>query len=189
MNATKANEIFERYAEQFKTLNARIYTQAQTEDLLMLRWWMHVSETGDITKFMLPEAQRLPAFLNVFKPPTALVYSLSTANEIISAFWATPVDVASTHKAAYCGLWVHPGLRGKRYQYNFTHMAYTFAFEFYSTLLGMTWQPDLLDIHKKLGYNVVGCIPHLYDQDFLYIVHLTREAFDASRFMQVGRRQ
>lgn len=189
MEATKAHEIFERYAPLFETLNARIYSQALAEDLLLLHWWIHLNEIGDINRLILPETRRLPAFLNIFKPPTAMVYSLDPAGEIDNAFWATPVDGISKHRSAYCGVWCRSDTRGRRRQYDFTVFAYTFAFEFYDSLLGMTWQPDLLDIHQKLGYNIVGCIPHLYDEDFLYIVHLTRENFNASRFMQVGGRR
>lgn len=189
MDITDANVIFERYKPHFDSLNALIYSQSPAEDLLMLRWWIHLNETGDINRLMLPDARRLSPFLNVFKWPLALIYSLDKHNEIDNAFWAAPNDGMSKHKAAYCGIWCRADRRGKRHQFDFTAFVYTFAFEFYEVLLGMTWQPDLLDIHQKLGYSIVGCVPKLYDEDFLYIVHLTRENFNASRFMQVSKRR
>ena len=189
MDITDANVIFERYKPHFESLNALIYSQSPIEDLLMLRWWIHLNETGDINRLILPDSRRLSPFLNVFKLPTALIYSRNPAGEIDNAFWASPVDGISKHKAAYCGLWCRPDTRGKRRQFDFVAFVYSFAFEFYTALLGMTWQPDLLDLHQKLGYNVVGCIPNLYDEDFLYVVHLTREAFQSSRFMQVSQRR
>lgn len=189
MDITKAQEIFDRYSDNFKSLNAYIYSQSPAEDLTLLRWWIHLSETGDINDLILPEARRLSPFLRVFRFPTALIYTLDSTDSISNAFWAAPVDGESTHRAAYCGAWSHFNSRGKRHQYNFIHLAYTFAFEFYDALLGMTWQPNLLDLHQKLGYSTVGCIPHLYDEDFLYIVHLTRDAFNNSRFAKIRRRQ
>ncbi len=188
MDISKAQEIFEKYKANFSALNAVIYSQNPAEDLIMLRWWMRLSETGDINKLMLPEARRLSAFLNTFKLPVTLIYSLDSANDVCSAFWASPVDGISKHRAAYCGVWTRTDLRGKRFQFDFNLFAYTFAFEFYDALLGTTWQQDLLDLHQKLGYSVVGCIPNLHDEDFIYIVHLTREAFQSSRVSQIERR-
>jgi len=183
MNINDANTIFERYKPQFDALNALIYSQSPAEDLIMLRWWIHLTETGDMQRLITPKSRRLPAFLSVFKFPTALIYSLDAMGEIDNAFWATPED----DHIAYCGLWCREDVRGKRRQFDFTSFVYTFAFEFYSALLGTTWQADLLDIHQKLGYNVIGCIPKLYDEDFVYIVHLTREAFQASHLAKVRR--
>lgn len=188
MDIINATQIFDRYKATFDALNARIYSSAPAEDLLLLRWWIHLSETGDINSLMIPDARRLSPFLGVFKYPTALIYSVNAANEIDNAFWASPVDSESQHRAAYCGVWCSSENRGKRRQYSFVSFVYTFAFEFYAALLGITWQSDLLALHQKLGYNIVGCIPKLHDQDFVYVVHLTREAFQASRFFQIGRK-
>lgn len=189
MDITKAHEIFEKYKPQFDSLSALIYSQSPSEDLILLRWWMSLCETGDINRLILPESRRLSPFLNIFKFPTALIYSLNIEGEMDNVFWASPVDSISQHRAAYCGMWSRQNSRGKLKQYNFVAFVYAFAFEFYDALLGMTWQPDLLDLHKKLGYNIIGCIPNLYDEDFLYMVHLTQEAFNSSRFMQIGRGQ
>lgn len=184
-----AQKIFERYSPYFDALNARIYTQNQAEDLLMLRWWIKLNETGDLERLILPESRRLSPFLNTYKQPTTMIYSLAPDGEFDNTFWATPVDDTSKHRAAYCGAWSRTDLRGRRRQLHFAAFVYSFAFEFYDTLLGMTWQQDLLDLHQKFGYNIVGCIPNLYDEDFLYIVHLTKANFQASRFMQVANRR
>lgn len=189
MDINDANVIFEKYKAGFDSLGALIYSQSPAEDIIMLRWWMHLTETGDINRLMLPDARRLSPFLNVFKWPLVLIYSLDANNQINNAFWAAPNDNTSEYKTAYCGMWCRADGRGKRRQLDFTIFVYTFAFEFYEAILGMTWQPDLLDIHQKLGYSIVGCVPKLYDEDFLYIVHLTREAFSTSRIMQVNAKR
>lgn len=189
MDLNQAKEIFERYRPYFESLNACIYSGSKREDILMLHWWITLSETGDINRLIVPDSRRLPRFLAVFKQPTTLIYSLGPTGEIDNAFWATPVDGDAKRQAAHCGMWTDPRVRGKRRQYNFGGFIYTFIFEFYEALLGTTWQQDLLAIHQKLGYNIVGCIPGLYDEDFVYIVHLTREAFQQSRFVRVGNRR
>ena len=189
MDAAKVNEIFERYKADFESLNARIYSCNAAEDILMLRWWIHLNESGDINRLVLPDVRRLSPFLNVFKFPTALIYSLNANGEINNVFWASSVDSISKHKAAYCGLWCRANARGKHHHLSFVAFVYTFAFEFYDALLGLTWQSNLLDSHRKLGYNIVGCIPNLHDEDFIYIVHLTRENFQSSRLMKVSQKR
>lgn len=188
MDITKAHEIFDKYKPQFDSLGAIICSQSPAEDLLLLRWWIHLAETGDINRLVFPESRRLSPFLNIFKYPTVLIYSLSPAGEMDNAFWTTPVDGESKHRAAYCAFWTHPDIRGSRRQVNFGAFVHTFTFEFYDALLAMVFQPNLLDLYQKVGYSIVGCIPKIYDEDFLYIMHLTREAFDSSRLVQVIRR-
>jgi hypothetical protein len=89
---------------------------------------------------------------------------------------------------AYAGLWLSPANRNSRRALSFTAVAYSLAFEFYDAILGMTWQADLLEEHTKLGYDVIGCIPKMNDEPYVYIVHLTREAFYQSRLYSVARR-
>lgn len=181
------NEIVSRYKPAMDALNARLYSWQPPEDTLLLRWWLTLNETGDLTRLFISDAHRLPDFYRVFSYPTALLYSLSEESEIDNAFWLTPADNTSKYRVAYSGMW--SATRGGRKQLQFAALAYPLAFEFYSAILGMTWQPELLDIHTKLGYTIVGCIPYMHDQPFVYIVHLTKEAYLASRFYSVSQRR
>jgi len=182
-----ANEIFTRYKDQFDKLGARLYASLEWEDNILLRWWFTLQETGDMEKLITPDSRRLPRFLELFASPTGLLYTLTPENEISCASWFTPVDQSATYQAAYSGLYIKN--RQSRESYYFTHFAYSLAFEFYSAIIGTTWQPDLLDIHTKLGYKIVGCIPNLYDQPFCYIVHLTKEDFEQSYFARIAQRR
>jgi len=184
-----ANTLFEKYRPQFERLNARIYTAQTYEDTLLLRWWITLHETGDIHRLILPDSHRLSAFMNIFKHPTAMLYSLAPDNTIDNAAWFAPIDEVSKHRAAYGAMWCAPPCRGTHKQMDFGAFAYSLAFEVHDAILGMTWQPELIDIHLKLGYNVVGVIPHLHDKENVFIVHLTRERFMSSRFMQIAQRR
>jgi len=180
--------IIERYKPRLDSLGMRLYNSEPWEDTALLKWWLTLNETGEITRLINPDGRKLRAFFEIFKPPTALLYTLASVNGdgIDSAAWFTPVDHTSTHRAAYTGLYhAHPSTRTAL---SFTALAYSLAFEFYSAFINTTWQPDLLDEHTKLGYTTVGCIPYLYDQPFCYIVHLTRDSFMQSRFMQITER-
>ena len=183
------NETFAKYKPTFDALNAHVYSGHESEDTLLLRWWIRLQESGDIHNLIAPDAHRLSSFLGLFRLPTTLFYSLDNENSIDNVSWFMPVDNAASHHMAYASLWSRQTKRGTRRQFHFTVLTYSLIFEFYDALLGMTWQPKLLDLHKKSGYNIVGCIPGMFDQKQCYIVHLTRESFFNSRAMQVMNRR
>lgn len=181
----KLLEISKQYQPLLEAINAKVYSSSLGEDILLLRWWMELTESGVINKLILPDARRLSEFMRVFSQPTTLVYSLNRSG-IESAAWFSPLDSTSKHRVAYAGLYSSLP-KSKRFTLDFVYLTYSLAFEFYDALVGITWQPDLLDAHKKLGYNVVGCVPNLYDQPFIYEVHLTCEAFKASRLYKIAQ--
>jgi hypothetical protein len=181
--------IVERYKDDLLRLNARVYNHTEEEDMLLLKWWMALKETGDIERLITKTSQRLVEFLALFNQPTALLYGLSEKGEIELAYWLTPLQNNVEHPMAHCAYWTSPSIRtGTKKHINFTRLAYLLAFEFFESLLGTTWQPELLEIHEKLGYVVVSCVPWLNDHEFSYIVYLTRDAFMQSRLMQVAER-
>ena len=182
-------EIVERYRGAFTQLNAFLYVNNRNEDRLLLDWWITLQETNDIERLLTPDTYRLPAFYNLFAPPTVLIYSLSPQGNIDNAIWITPVDNTSKHRAGYLGLWCAPNIRGTRRQYNFARTAYSFAFEFIDAIIGLTWQPAILDTHTKMGYKIVGTLPNLYDKPIVFMVHLTKADFFSSRFYLVGERR
>lgn len=179
------DEIIARYQEPFDKLNAHIYNHTANEDARLVAWWMHLQESGDIERVIAPDSQRLPDFFTLFKHPTALLYAISNKTLDFAA-WFVPFSSTMQYRTAIGSLWTHANIRGKRRAYQLTYLVYSLAFEFYSAIFGMTWQPALLDIHQKLGYNVVGCVPRLYDKEHVYFVHLTRENFYNSRFAKIG---
>ena len=181
--------IFEKYQAQFEALNARLYGSQPPEDTAILRWWIALNESGDLTQLITPTSHRLPEFYKLFTPPTALIYALDPLNNIDNAAWFTPVDNDTKHQAAYSGVYCALDARGTRRQLDFTSLAYSLAFEVYDAIIGTTWQANLLDEHTKLGYTVIGCIPEIHDQPFVYVVHLNRKAWFDSRAYQVSQRR
>ena len=57
----------------------------------------------------------------------------------------------------------------------------TEAFKLTPVIMGVTKQPDLLEIHKKLGYNISLIVPELYGDDPGWIVSLHRNDFKHMR--------
>ena len=179
--------IVSRYKPHLDANNMHIYASQPHEDFLLLKWWMKLQETGDIERLIIPESRPLKSFFKVYAQPTVLIYAYNDG-EITQAMWASPADQTAQHHVAYTGVWCVESQRGTMKQLNFTATAYSLIFEFYHAFLGITWQQDLLDVHIKLGYDIVGCVPNLHDQPFCYLVHLTREKFLNSRLYKTYQR-
>ena len=175
---------FERYRPNFEALRLCVYGSTAAEDMLLLRWWLALNESGDIEKLITPEHRRLASFLQIFQPPTVTFYSLSPSGEIDFLAWFRD----PSGESIFCGIWLAPSIRGSRRSISLVQNVYSLVFEFYSSILGATWQPDLLQLHQKIGYAVVGNFKNFMGQDLVYLVQLTREDWRNSRLMQMGRK-
>jgi hypothetical protein len=184
----KIEQIVEKYKGWFEYLNAHIYQSKPEEDLLLLRLWMTLHETGEIDELVLPDAHALYAFLGLFKYPSGVIYATNEKNEIDNITWFSPVDASAECRMANGAFYTSPSCRGKRRQLYFGYLAYSLAFEVYEAVIGATWQSDLLAVHQKLGYEINGCIPNLHNKEFVYVVRLTKDNFTNSRFMQTVNR-
>jgi len=186
MNEIKANEILSKYSDIFKQLNTHIYNHTEQEEILLLKWWMHLNESGDMLRLIKPSSRSVESFYSIFKYPTTLLYSLDQSGEIDNAGWIEPTEEKATIKTAQGGFWSRSDSRHKRRCFSFSNLYYNLTFEFFDAIVGITWQQDLLALHTKVGYNIVGCIPNYYDQPQCYIVHLTKEDFKQSKFSKIG---
>lgn len=177
-------EIYDKYQTRFTTLNMRIYSHTFEEDLLLFRWWIKLNETGDIKKLLPISSHRLGAFLSLFESPTILFYALDRNGEIEYVSWFK--DPAGS--SIFAGFWANQGLRGTR---RFIELIFTSGpviFEFYDSILGLTWQIDLLRLHMKIGYKVVGNLENFLDQPSVWMVRVTKEDFYNSRIASVYNR-
>ena len=84
--------------------------------------------------------------------------------------------------------WVRENQRNTRMGYNATNLIYEFATRSFPVVIGVTKHEDLLRIHRKTGYNIVGRIPHMLDGEAVWILYLTREQFLDSQFYKIGER-
>jgi hypothetical protein len=177
----------EEYAEKAREIGLHYYKGSQAEDILLLSWWMHLVETKDIEKVTTPDSRRLPDFLQIFQHPTFLFYTLSTNGNIDFTMWfkeAPPTGFGT----AFASGWTHPSLRGKRRHAILSSFCYSLALKTWPNLLGFTWQPSILDLHRKMGYDIVGNIPKFMGQEMVYIVNLTKENFEKSKLFNIGEK-
>jgi len=167
----------------------RVYGPSVENDLLLVRWYEDLRASGDLEKTFTPATQCLSVFLNLFSFPSHLLYQqtesgvesdVDTRNtpRVIRAFWLVPASPG----VAYCGVWLMEGVRFSPRSLSFLQACYSFGFTKRNVLLGKTKQMDLLPIHEKLGYTVVGKLALGWDgvKEDAWIVELTRESFETS---------
>lgn len=176
--------IAEKYQRDLTRLDLHIYNSSYDEDLLLLRLWMELIETGDIEKLVIQHDRRLTIFLQIFQKPTIAIYGLDTFGRIDFIIWFRD----PSGQSIFCGLWANEKIRRSRRLFNIIRVVYPLAFEVYETIIGVTWQADILELHTKLGYSITGNLEKFMGQPTVWLVQLTKEAFYNSRLMQIGRK-
>jgi hypothetical protein len=145
-----------------------------------------MTETGEMSQIFPVNTQRLQVFMNLFDLPTVLSYTCGSDGEIDLAVWVDPSN-HSDH-SVYFGVWVHPS---KRYSLRYVRILdtiYRATFELKEVICGMTKQPRILDLHRKMGYTVFGPIPRMFDADDGYFVYCTRQSYMQSKFHRIATR-
>jgi len=176
----------EHYIEEAKKLGLQFYQPCEEQDVLLLKWWMYLRETGDLTKLFSDYHRTLSNFYNFLTPPCRLAFKLDADNQIIFAVWFVPVSDSAT--STFMGYWAHENFRSTQEHVRVSNIIYTLAFKIWKVIVGVTKHENLLRIHRKLGYNIVGTIPHFLDDQDVWIVYLTEENFKQSLVYKVGEK-
>ena len=173
----------EEYLEQARELDLVLYHPCNEYDLALFNWWVRLQEAGEFND-LFDESQRpLSKFFKIFKPPCVLALAFDGTN-IWMAVWFTPAgDNASS---AFVSYWCEKDKRGSRKQLKITKLLYTMAFKFWKVLVGVTKHENLLRIHRRLGYNIVGTIPFFMEGEDAWVVYLTEDNFKDSRVYKLG---
>ena len=150
-----------------------LYVPSKDHDTLLEAWFHVLRTTGDLDKLYLLEQRHLSFFLASFRRPVELVFEMDRTPQIIRALSFDP----SPAVGAWVMLWVHPSHRASRASLRFLIETYQAALEVWPILYGLTWQPDLLEPHRQLGYTVGAEIPSAFDGHCGWLVCLTRANF------------
>ena len=164
-----------KYAEEAKTLGIRGYTSTPDEDLMLSLWWSEMRDSGELSDIFSASCQSLGNFYPVFKPPNCLFYKLDDRGPQLM-LWAAPLL-----SAACVGIWLAPRSRLDTEVYRAVQLVYYALFQIYPVNLGITKRKKLLTTFESLGYNIVGEIPGLIDNEPTWVVHLAKEAFENSK--------
>jgi hypothetical protein len=141
-----------------------------------------------LTTFTAP-MQWPSVFLTFFQQPRQLFLDQNAFGTIKQALWVEP-----SGEVAYLGMWAAPEYRGKKRQVQFFCEVVDAFSQAYRTIVGLlkdrkgTKMQAYLNLHRRLGYEVSGKLPHAFNAEPAYLVFLTREAFLASRVYRVWQR-
>lgn len=174
-----------QYSDIIEKYRIQLYQPTVEQDLLLLRWWMHLNETGDLAELFLPASHSLSRFYSLFQPPTATIYTLSTENQIDIILWFTPFDTHSP--SAFCALWVKKNLRKSRKFVEACCVIYQAAFQLWPQIFGVT-RTKHIDKHKKIGYDIIGTIPGFYPDEVGVNVSVTEKSFAKGQAMELFKR-
>jgi hypothetical protein len=147
------------------------YSGTVHEDALIAGWWSALVTSGDWDKcFLIP--QRGLGYLYAYLQREVTFYYVEQDNVLVLAAWAEPCLL----KGAFFSLWIHPRWRGQGRALDAVGSLMTLLFTQVDTLLSVTDQAPLLDGYQKMGYTLVGPLPHLgHAGRPLWLLALTRE--------------
>lgn len=153
----------------------QLYTNTPADSIRLLRWWMELTETGDISKILFPSCQTLASFINLFQSgKCSLAYVLDPNDTIKFAVWGEQI----CQGVVFLSLWCKPSFRRTKAGVQTAIDAYTKVFEIYSLILGLTKQEALLKTHKKWGYEILSKIPKAWGGvEDAWLVMLKKENF------------
>jgi hypothetical protein len=147
------------------------YEASAGEDILIARWWVRMYDDGDIDRLFTKDAQTLASLLRIIAPPKVMLYAADESG-IWFAMWFEQM-----FSSLVAGMWTRADRRRSRETLDAILAAYDLAFTASASVLGITKQPELLRGHRKLGYRILGAVPHMWDGDDAWIVVLTRGTF------------
>jgi hypothetical protein len=114
-------------------------------------------------------------FLNFFLYPKVLIMELDKNHNVEQGMWFEP-----SMSGAYIGYWTDDHIRGRRLA-SFFFRVVTTAFDSTKVMLSTIKDRDkvdkFLEMHGKLGFVILGRIPHVFDGCPAWVLYLDRGSF------------
>lgn len=144
--------------------------------LLVQNLWNTLNEVGDLELvFMKHEATTAYQLMTILAPPN---YGFMDIDD--KGVWMA-VWFSSWMNAAWMSLWVRKDMRHSMKLHKNLFPVMREAFKLVPLIMGVTKQPEILEIHRKLGYDISIVVPDLYGDKPGWIVQLHRDQF---RFLE-----
>jgi len=169
--------------QKMQDLGISLYGATAQQDRMIAIWWDELCESEELSELLSINAHSLSGLFSVLRQPNMALYTTWHEN-IESSHWAEPVNTSAN--AVFFSSWCHPTLRGKKRQGQILHSIYSLLFAMGKKLiLGITKQEKLLSLHQGMGYDILGPIPHLFDDAHAWLVYMTKPTFLSSRLSAV----
>jgi len=141
-------------------------------NLLVQHLWTELDKSGELQKMFYEREQTSSYdFMTLLGAPR---WSFFDVDE--KGIWML-VWFSEFLNSAWMGLWCREDMRHKMKFSKNLFPVMSEAFKLKPVIMGVTRQPDLLEIHKKLGYNVSLIVPELYGEDPGWLVSLHKSNF------------
>ena len=146
------------------------YEPGRDADLAVAAWWVKMERDGDLPALFAADYQTLGALYKLIRPPNAALFEVD-ATGIWLAMWFEQVM-----GTLFAGVWIARERRHTRPALRALLHGYGQALALVPAIMGVTKQERLLAPHRRLGYQVLGEVPGLWDGERAWIVMLTRPA-------------
>lgn len=148
----------------------RIYDAAK-DDLLILYWFLKLrADPAEFENLFMESARNLTALLHWAKHSVAMMIDVDD-DGIRFAAWLAPFL-----SGAELGAWARKNLRGSKGHLKFMDAVYEKALAEFPVLVGLTKQPQLHNVHLKMGYEFKCEIPSLFDGAPLRVYTMTKDS-------------
>jgi hypothetical protein len=169
----------EELGEKAKELGIELYIPSFINDAILANWYKHLIDTDEFYTLFTDCHKPLSKFYEIFKPPTILAFTVDEAGELWAAMWFAPYD-GYGGKSATVSAWTREDYRGTPKARETGGFCYAMSFRVWDVLVSITKHEGLLGNLRKVGYNIVGSIPHLVNGEDAWILYMTKEDFENS---------
>lgn len=173
---TIEEELQTRLSEVLAQAGICVYQGAPAEDVLLLRWYVALSRSGDFAR-VFPEQPTAEDFLANFRAPVRLLYTVDDTFSISHAGWFMPI----TRSAALLAVWFAPTLRSSFRQLSIVRAALDYGLSTFDVILYASKVPAAVELTEALGFTMLGQVPYLFGPEPLTVGYLTRDNFKPLR--------
>ncbi len=151
------------------------YDPGPDHDLAVAGMWCRMQRDGDLPGLFTRDSRNLASMLAMIQPPKVMLFEADDRG-IWLAVWGEQVL-----NSLFTGLWIAKERRGTPGALRSLLTIHSEILRVFPTLMGVTCQPRLLAPHRRLGYNVLGEVPGMWDGNPAWLVMLTREGHEAAK--------
>ncbi len=149
--------------------------------LLAQNLWNTLKESGDLEGiFMNHQITTSYQLMHLLSPPNYGFLDIDDKG-VGMAIW-----FSSWMSAAWMGLWIREDKRQSIKYFKNLVGALREAFKLVPVVMGVTKRPEILEILRKMGYDISIVVPDLYGDKPGWIVQLHRDKF---KFLKEGQKE
>lgn len=150
------------------------YRGTAAEDVLLAGWWHQMEADGDLGLFAAGSRTMSELFRLMAAPGKALLYQFD-ARGLWIAYWAEQLL-----GALMTGFWIRHDRRRTR-EAGWEFLCVSDLVTSWGTVVGVTKQREIVRLHERFGYTVVGEIPGMFDGETAIILTLSRDHLLAAK--------